>query len=768
MASVEITMLGAGQDVGRSCVVVTFPSRRILFDCGAHCGFVDHRRYPDLQLLGDPKRYESLYNDQINTMIDVEMDDNADPMSSDMGQTDVHSGGNHTAGFRDRNVRIASCMKNALKETLNNVTSYIDCAIISHFHLDHVGALPFLTEHLGYKGPIFMTYPTRGLAPIMLRDSAQVVASKFRNVVDHEGSMRGANMLLNRGKKRKPLTVDQLNKMDPWGYTADCVAESLARAQVMQLKSTHKLGNITITPYYAGHVLGAAMFHVECDGISVLYTGDFNTTPDKHLGPAHVPPLCPDVLICESTYASVVRQPRRSTEMELCTIVHDCLIAGGKVLIPVFAVGRAQELAIILDTYWTRLQLQFPIYFGGGLSERATNYYKLHSTWTDSRNIPNLSDNPFSLKNMLPFDNNFLNEDRPMVLFATPGMVHSGLSLKACKLWAPNPKNLIVIPGYAVKGTVGNKLISGEKLIQTNTGPIEVKCKVRYLSFSAHADSAGILRLIKQVQPKNLVLVHGEYEGMKKFAKHVAMEVGIPVSHPANGQTIVIQKSEADKTVPLFHYPELLVEAAGLALRVNGTQDTLDFGIKKLEDPPYHISAIALEKHDCTSTIQLDIAQGGTGRAGHSRVKGERKARGDPTAVEETVKQEVMEPSNDNDVQYYLYSRSHLASMIREGITHMPMVPELPVHRIKHRQRFSCSKRRFMETTDFVAQLMQSENSYFVEELPIHAETLASGGIQPVSLRSWVSGNLASAACGVVGSLLTESCPKRSNLGLSV
>lgn len=173
-----------------------------------------------------------------------------------------------------------------------------------------------------------MTYPTRGLAPILLRDSAQVVASKFRNTVDTEGSSRGLNTLLNRKKKRKPITVEQLEKLDPWGYTIDCVAESLHKAHVMQLKSTQSLGNIKITPYYAGHVLGAAMFHVECDGFKVLYTGDFNTAPDKHLGPARVPPLQPDVLICESTYASVVRQPRRATEMELCTVVHDCLLAG--------------------------------------------------------------------------------------------------------------------------------------------------------------------------------------------------------------------------------------------------------------------------------------------------------------------------------------------------------------------------------------------------------------------------------------------------------
>ncbi|ORM41098.1 Integrator complex subunit 11 [Babesia sp. Xinjiang] len=704
MASLAITMLGAGQDVGRSCVVVTFPTRRIVFDCGAHCGFVDHRRYPDLQLLGDPRQYDALYNEQMKEMGDIEMDDatgRADYVSSDSGNPtapaeaqNTSNGNTASNSAKERNIRIATCMKNALRKTLNNVTDYIDCAIISHFHLDHVGALPFLTEHLGYKGPVFMTYPTRGLAPILLRDSVQVVASKFRSATEPPGGTRGVNMLLNRTKKRKPPTTEELGKVDPWGYTLECVADSLGRARVMQLRGTQKLGNITITPYYAGHVLGAAMFHVECDGISVLYTGDFNMSPDKHLGPAHIPSLKPDVLICESTYASVVRQPRRSTEMELCTVVHDCLLAGGKVLIPVFAVGRAQELAIILDNYWSRLQLQYPIYFGGGLSERATNYYKLHSTWTDCRNLPNLDDSPFLLNNVLPFDNNLLNDERPMVLFATPGMVHSGLSLKACKLWAPNPKNLIVIPGYAVQGTVGNKLISGEKVIQTSTGPFEIKCKVRYLSFSAHADSAGILRLIKQVQPKHLVLVHGEYDGMKKFAKHVAME------------TIIIKPKPSEETVALFHYPELLVESSGLTLSVNSSlEDTLNFGIKELEEPPDEIAAVVVQPSNPGCTM-LKMENDG----------------GEMSSTLHNLFDDVVK-----NHRLYVISRNHLAALIRGGMSRLPMAPELPLHRIKHRQSIKCSERRFMETTEFIASLVQSETGYFVEDVPIHAETLDSG-----------------------------------------
>ncbi|XP_954869.1 uncharacterized protein TA05480 [Theileria annulata] len=566
MNSVDITVLGAGQDVGRSCVVVTFPSKRVVFDCGAHCGFVDQRRYPDLQLLGDINEY----NHQIQLMGSVKKEEFEvksvpdDPFSHDYSDKCA------VKQEFDKDIY----MKNALQKALRNVTNSVDCSIISHFHLDHVGALPFLTEHIGYSGPIYLSYPTRALCPLLLRDSVQVTST--RTVPDDPNSISSINAsvksLLN-SHTNATFTPDKRRKIeekaDPWGYTLNSVAECMKRSIPLQLRATETVGNLNLVPYYAGHVLGASMFLSECDGFKVLYTGDFNTIPDKHLGPAKVPTLEPDVLICESTYATFVRQSKRATEMELCTTVHETLINGGKVLIPVFAVGRAQELAIILNNYWNNLSLSFPIYFGGGLSEKATNYYKLHSSWTNNNNITNLRENPFSLRNLLQFDQSFLNDNRPMVLFATPGMVHTGLSLKACKLWSQNPSNLILIPGYCVQGTVGNKLIAGnesqyqyrEKSIKTNIGVMNIKCKVRYLSFSAHADSPGILQLIKHIRPKNIVFVHGELESMKRFSKHINSTLKIPVYYPSNGQTIKFTKDSDKKDVrEVYVHPNILIQ----------------------------------------------------------------------------------------------------------------------------------------------------------------------------------------------------------------
>ena len=152
----------------------------------------------------------------------------------------------------------------------------------------------------------------------------------------------------------------------------------------------HVDDELQIKCYYAGHVLGAAMFEIRVGQQSVVYTGDYNMTPDRHLGAAWIgnkifkiqikkclktkkvlKDKCkPDILITESTYATTIRDSKRCRERDFIKKVHNCLDKGGKVLIPVFALGRAQELCILLETYWERMQLQYPIYFSLGLTEK--------------------------------------------------------------------------------------------------------------------------------------------------------------------------------------------------------------------------------------------------------------------------------------------------------------------------------------------------------------------------------------------------------------
>ncbi|SPJ08611.1 cleavage and polyadenylation specificity factor, putative [Plasmodium sp. DRC-Itaito] len=617
-----IQVLGAGQTVGRSCVIVELENRKVMFDCGCHLGYKDERKYPNFNLLirGPDKinhcqkeeyiddenednieddenevnindeyinytndeninninneninninnenvnninneNVNNINNENIKNITDENIknitDENIKNITDDYKDNSDHKKNNRDikkveakveenveeSNFYDNsntevNISIVNSSitdKEKLINNLKRINEIIDCVIISHFHMDHIGALPFFTEILKYRGIILMSYPTKALSPILLLDSCRVTDMKW----EKKNFERQIKMLNEKSDELLNYNINCIKK-DPWNINEDNIYNCIDKVIGLQINETFELGDMSITPYYAGHVLGACIYKIEVRNFSVIYTGDYNTIPDKHLGSANIPSLNPEIFISESTYATYVRPTRKASELELCNLVHECVHKGGKVLIPVFAIGRAQELSILLDDYWKKMKIHYPIYFGCGLTENANKYYKIYSSWINSSCMSNEKENLFDFVNISPFLNNYLNEKRPMVLFATPGMLHTGLSLKAFKAWAGNPQNLIVLPGYCVQGTVGHKLIMGEKQISLDgTTYIKVLCKIIYLSFSAHADSNGIQQLIKHVSPKNVIFVHGEKNGMQKLAKYISNKHMINSICPSLGQ----------------------------------------------------------------------------------------------------------------------------------------------------------------------------------------------------------------------------------------
>ena len=398
----QVIPLGAGQDVGRSCIIVSVNGRNIMFDCGMHMGYNDGRRYPDFLYLSKTGSFDKA----------------------------------------------------------------IDCIIISHFHLDHCGALPYFTEVLGYSGPIYMTHPTRAVIPILLEDYRKISVEKFKD---------------NKNFSRQDIE-NCMKKVVPIHMLEEFMHEE----------------DFLIKPFYAGHVLGAAMFYVKVGDKSVVYTGDFNTTPDKHLGSAFIDRLEPDLFITESTYGSTIRECRKAKERMFLNCVHECVSRGGKVLIPIFALGRAQELCLLIDSYWERMNMEVPVYSSSGLTEKANSIYKLFINYTnESIKKKVLHMNPFEFKHIKAFQPSFGYEEGPMVLFASPGMLHSGTSLSVFKKWCEDEKNLVIIPGYCVKGTVGEKVLNGAKVVEIGGATYSVNMRVENLAFSAHADSQGILQLVE-------------------------------------------------------------------------------------------------------------------------------------------------------------------------------------------------------------------------------------------------------------------------------
>uniref|UniRef100_A0A1B0CS58 Integrator complex subunit 11 n=2 Tax=Lutzomyia longipalpis TaxID=7200 RepID=A0A1B0CS58_LUTLO len=446
MPDIKITPLGAGQDVGRSCILLSMGGKNIMLDCGMHMGYNDERRFPDFSYI-------------------------------------VPEG---------------------------PITSHIDCVIISHFHLDHCGALPYMSEIVGYTGPIYMTHPTKAIAPILLEDMRKVAVER-----KGESNFFTTQMIKDCMKKVIAVTLHQSVMVD---------------------------SELEIKAYYAGHVLGAAMFWIRVGSQSVVYTGDYNMTPDRHLGAAWIDKCRPDLLISESTYATTIRDSKRCRERDFLKKVHECVARGGKVLIPVFALGRAQELCILLETYWERMNLKYPIYFAVGLTEKANNYYKMFITWTNQKIRKTfVHRNMFDFKHIKPFDKGYIDNPGAMVVFATPGMLHAGLSLQIFKKWAPHENNMVIMPGYCVQGTVGHKILGGAKKVEfENRQVVDVKMSVEYMSFSAHADAKGIMQLIQYCEPKNVLLVHGEALKMEFLKEKIKEEFSIECYTPANGETCVI------------------------------------------------------------------------------------------------------------------------------------------------------------------------------------------------------------------------------------
>jgi integrator complex subunit 11 len=289
------------------------------------------------------------------------------------------------------------------------------------------------------------------------------------------------------------------------------------------------------------------MYHVEFEGLSAMYTGDYNSYADRHLGAACAPRLKPNILLTETTYATTIRDTKRDRERSMLHLITETVERGGKVLIPVFALGRAQELAVLLETYWKRTDSNVPIYFSAGLIEKANFFYRLFADWQNEKIQQEFAqgDNVFEFKKVKPFDKSLIRADTPYVLFATPGMLHSGTSVQVFKEWCGDERNTLIIPGYCVEGTLGNRLLKGAKEVTIDKKVYEVKMSIQNVSFSAHADAKGIINLLRNVDPDEIVFVHGDKHKMTVFKPLVEQQLKRNVHMPANLIPLDIRASPA-------------------------------------------------------------------------------------------------------------------------------------------------------------------------------------------------------------------------------
>uniref|UniRef100_A0AAV1VIW5 Cleavage and polyadenylation specificity factor subunit 3 n=1 Tax=Peronospora matthiolae TaxID=2874970 RepID=A0AAV1VIW5_9STRA len=445
----RIMPLGAGNEVGRSCIVLKFKGKTIMLDCGVHPGYSGHGSLPFFD--------------------GVEAEE-------------------------------------------------IDLLLITHFHIDHVAALPHFTEKTNFKGRVFMTHPTKAVMQMMLRDFLRV-----------------SNISVD----------DQI-------YDDKDLNNCVAKVEIIDFHQEMMHNGIKFTPYNAGHVLGACMYLVEIGGVKVLYTGDYSLENDRHLMAAELPACSPDVLIVESTYGVQVHQSVVEREGRFTGQVEAVVRRGGRCLIPVFALGRTQELLLILDEHW-RLHpdLQdIPIYFASKLAAKALRVYQTYINMMNDRIRKQIAiSNPFqfehisNLKSMEDFD-----DSGPSVVMASPGMLQSGVSRQLFERWCSDKRNACLIPGYVVEGTLAKKILSEPTEIAALDGRIiPMNCTVEYISFSAHADFVGTSGFVEKLTPPNIVLVHGEKNEMMRLKSALNKKFNDPkiyhpsIFTPANMQEIVLE-----------------------------------------------------------------------------------------------------------------------------------------------------------------------------------------------------------------------------------
>ncbi|XP_029652120.1 cleavage and polyadenylation specificity factor subunit 3 isoform X2 [Octopus sinensis] len=414
-----IRPLGAGQEVGRSCIMMEFKGKKIMLDCGIHPGLNGFASLPFLDL--------------------VEVEE-------------------------------------------------VDLLLVSHFHLDHCGALPYFLEKTAFKGRCFMTHATKAIYRWLLSDYVKV-----SNIA----------------------TEDML-------YTEKDIENSMDKIETINFHQEKEVNGIKFWCYTAGHVLGAAMFMIEIAGVKVLYTGDFSRQEDRHLMAAEIPSVRPDVVIIESTYGTHIHEKREDREARFTGLVHDIVSRGGRCLIPVFALGRAQELLLILDEYWSNHPElhETPIYYASSLAKKCMSVYQTYiNAMNDKIRRQITISNPFVFKHISNLKSMEHFEDiGPSVVLASPGMMQSGLSRELFESWCTDKRNGVIIAGYCVEGTLAKHVLSEPDEIVTMTGQkLPLKCSVDYISFSAHTDYQQTSEFLRALKPPHVVLVHGEQNEMSRL-----------------------------------------------------------------------------------------------------------------------------------------------------------------------------------------------------------------------------------------------------------
>jgi metallo-beta-lactamase family protein len=381
----------------------------------------------------------------------------------------------------------------------------IDLMILTHAHLDHSALIPKLVRE-GLRCKIITTPATKDLLEIMLFDALKV--QKNENY-------------------KKPF------------YDEENIYRALKQIETLPYQRTLKFNEIQITLFDAGHILGAATVQLNINGKKVVFSGDIGRSSYPILRDPETPEEA-DWLVLESTYGNRVHKSLDESINELVQAIKDTFQKGGNVIIPAFAVGRTQDLLYILNKTVRQGLLQpVNVYLDSPLAEEATKIYLSHPELFDDEALREMKNsNRLSIK--LHFvktveESKKLNSIKSnAVIIAGSGMCQGGRIVYHLYHNIDREECSIIFAGFQAKGTLGRKIVDGEKEVSILGKMLPVRAKVYTIGgFSAHADRDELLKWIQSIKTKpEIFLVHGEAEVIEAFKNSIEEKFGFPCRIP--------------------------------------------------------------------------------------------------------------------------------------------------------------------------------------------------------------------------------------------
>jgi len=423
-------------------------------------------------------------------------------------------------------------------ESLGFDPSTVDAVVLSHAHIDHCGALPMLRKG-GFNGSIHATAATRDLCAVMLEDAAMIQAADARHV----------NQSIARGQ----LDSDPVEVL----FDETDVVRTLEQMVSLGYRRRHAIApGVGLTFYEAGHVLGSAIVALDIDdeGLKrrLVFTGD--------LGRRHLPllrdpevPQGAEILLMESTYGDRFHSSIEQTDEELTAVVNRTAQRGGKIVIPSFALERAQEIVFSLKKLRSSKRIPpLPVYVDSPLTVNITQVFRSHPECLDeeARKVIHDGESPFEFAGL-----QYISEvadsiaidrtEEPCIIISASGMCEAGRILHHLRATVSDAKNSVVIVGFQAPHTLGRKLVERRRQVRIFGVERELNAEVVVLDgFSAHADQGDLVSFAEAVRSqgplRHVALVHGEPAAQKVLTERLH-GLGFPSVHsPAMGEKLTV------------------------------------------------------------------------------------------------------------------------------------------------------------------------------------------------------------------------------------